>query len=60
MSRHDLHAERDWQQQMAERRTTVKRNKVPRDNGQETMLMLVIVMVLNVLAVVGVVAWMMR
>jgi flagellar basal body-associated protein FliL len=60
MSRHDLHAEREWQAQMAERRTPMKRNKVPRDNGQETMLMLVIVMVLNVLALIGVVAWVLR
>ena len=62
MSRHDLHAEREWQQQMSERnerarRIKMRRRKIPVDDHEETLLLLFVVGVVNVLALIGVVVW---
>ena len=48
MSRHDLHAEREWQQQMSERnersrRIKMRRRKIPVDDHEETLLLLFVV-----------------
>ena len=62
MSRHDLHAEREWIAQIAERnerarRIKMRRRKLPVDNHEETLLLLFVVGVVNVLALIGVVVW---
>ena len=63
MSRHDLHAEREWIAQMAERNERarrikeMRRRKIPVDDHEETLLLLFVVGVVNVLALIGVVVW---
>ena len=61
MSRHDLHAEREWVEFMAERnerarRIKAMRNRVPRDDSHErTLLVMVVILALLPICVGGIV-----
>ena len=62
MSRHDLHAEREWRKQMEEKEqfyawdNPPKKTKVPRDDDYErTLLLMVVILALLPIAVGGIV-----
>ena len=59
MSRHDLHAEREWIAMVSERNERARRikrmrNKVPRNEDERTLLLMVVILAVLPLAVGGV------